>query len=359
MTLFCLTALAASASVNASDSASSAGNDSGELSAEKQYAQSNLTETAGEDLIEDLSPSNSSADISSNFTQIASSNLTENASEPSSKKAEIAAYVYNDDNDELEVSLFIDSLLSGKVEVDKGSQETFGNYSLDYGFHRFKIAWKDPDTDKAYESEQKEVLSGDDAIILYTKEHIEPEKYDLKVSVKNENDKETNAYLYIDTSYETTQKLSESSTTEFGKVSVEEGVHDISIRWLDPYTNAEYEKKKRVTIDDNKAVIFVATKGASFEDKGEVIEEADVSGKVESDKTPSSAFSMKAEVSQKATENEADDGDGAGNDNSTGTNSSVKNVTGTDSLGTNSVTDNTKNAAGSTWPSPALSGVSS
>lgn len=185
------------------------------------------------------------------------------------KNAEISVNVYNDDNDRLDISLFIDSLPSGKAEADKGAQETFGNYSLKVGLHRFKIVWKDPDTNKVYESELSKEISGDDAVILYTVEHTEPDKFDLSVSVKNDNDKDTKAYLYIDGKYENTQQLSADSTTEFDKVSMEEGVHDVSIRWLDPYTNSEYEKKKRVTVDNDEAVIFIATKGASFEDKGE------------------------------------------------------------------------------------------
>ncbi|MGD0952075.1 MAG: hypothetical protein ABR985_06740 [Methanotrichaceae archaeon] len=94
--------------------------------------------------------------------------------------------------------------------------------------------------------------------------------------MKNENDKDTKAYLYIDGKYENTQQLSADSTTEFDKVSMEEDVHDVSIRWLDPYTNSEYEKKKRVTVDNDEAVIFIATKGASFEDKGEAPDVSEV-----------------------------------------------------------------------------------
>jgi hypothetical protein len=192
-------------------------------------------------------------------------NITKNISD----NAEISVYVYNDDNDRMDISLFIDSLPKGKAEADKGTQEKFGNYSLRVGFHRFKIAWKDPDTNKVYESELNKEISGDDAVILYTVEHTAPDKFDLLVSVKNDNDKETKAYLHIDGKYENTQLLSADSTTEFDKVSLEEGVHDVSIRWLDPYTNSEYEKKKRVTVDNDEAVIFIASKGVSFKDKGE------------------------------------------------------------------------------------------
>jgi len=160
----------------------------------------------------------------------------------------------------------------------------FGNYSLKVGFHRFKIVWKDPDTNKVYESELSKEISGDDAVILYTVEHTAPDKFDLSVSVKNENNKGTKAYLYIDGKYENTQQLSADSTTEFDKVSVEEGFHDVSIRWLDPYTNSEYEKKKRVTLDNDEAVIFIATKGASFEDKGEAPDVSEINASYEAPK---------------------------------------------------------------------------
>ncbi len=388
VTIFCLIALAALTFASIFASASSTVNDSegAQLTAEQQYAQFNLTETTG-DLFEDSSTSNSSLNIS-NLTQntleldkteegsirmavslsnvsysinedtagenIADHSTNKNttddtadknisggaAPENTAKKAEIAAYVYNSDNDELDVSLFIDSLPNGRVEVAKGSQETFGNYSLELGFHKFKITWKDSDTNEAYESELKKELSGDDAVILYTEEHIEPNKFDLTVSVKNENDKATNAYLYIDKSFETTQELSEDSTTAFSKVSVEEGVHDVSIRWLDPYTNAEYEKKKRITVDDDKAVIFIATKGASFEDKGEVIDAAE---ELETARASSFESNTKAEDSRTATKDEADDSTGSYNGtgaDDTEADDTEADDTEADGTGTDSNTDN-------------------
>jgi hypothetical protein len=216
--------------------------------------------------IEDPAPDNSTLD---NFApENSTSDMNESAIK-SVKTVEVAAYVYNDDDDSLDVSFYIDSVPKGKTDISKGEEETFGNYTLNPGFHRFKIFWKDPDTEKVYESEQKEEITEDDVISLFTTEHNEPEEYDLTVSVKNENDKSTNAYLYIDGIYENDKEISEDRTDDFSSASVEEGVHDISVRWLDPYTNCQYEKTKRITIEGDSAVIFVASRGASFEDLGE------------------------------------------------------------------------------------------
>jgi hypothetical protein len=71
------------------------------------------------------------------------------------KKAEVALYVYNDDDDSLDVSLYIDSVPKGKTDVSKGKEETFGNFTVNQGIHRFKIIWKDEDTNEVYESEIK------------------------------------------------------------------------------------------------------------------------------------------------------------------------------------------------------------
>jgi hypothetical protein len=131
------------------------------------------------------------------------------------------------------------------------------------------------------------------------------------VSVKNENDKSTNAYLYIDGIYEDNQEISEESTDDFSSASAEKGVHDISLRWLDPYTNDQYEKKKRVTIDGDSAVVFVISKGTSFQDLGHA------AGSVEdTEESKTSRFSSTRKSSAKSTANRLEDADKMGENNS-------------------------------------------
>ncbi|MDD1762677.1 MAG: hypothetical protein LUQ59_10655, partial [Methanothrix sp.] len=220
--------------------------------------------------LENYSSQNASVTNATEASETSDANTA--ASQNAAKKAEVAAYVYNDDDDSLDVSLYIDSVPKGKADVSKGEEETFGNFTLDQGIHRFKIIWKDEDTDKVYESEIKKEINGDDAVSLYTTGHSEPEEYDLTASVKNENDKSINAYLYIDGIYEDSQEISEESTDDFSSASIEEGIHDVSLKWLDPYTNDQYEKTKRVTIEGDSAVVFVAGKGTSFQDLGKAAE---------------------------------------------------------------------------------------
>ncbi len=237
------------------------------------FNNSNTNDTLQNGVNENESSDNLS---SRNYTAIAPETAEANVTVSNKpKKAEVATYVYNDDDDSLDVSLYIDSVPKGKATVSKGEQQTFGNFSLTLGFHRFKIVWEDPSPKKVYESEQNEEIKGDDAVILYTTEHREPEEHDLTVSVKNENDKKTTAYLYIDGIYESDKEISESSTDDFSSVSVKEGTHDISLKWLDPYTNDEYEVKKRITIEGDANVIFVASKGTSFSDNGKSIDTTD------------------------------------------------------------------------------------
>ncbi|HWQ20117.1 MAG TPA: hypothetical protein VN455_10105 [Methanotrichaceae archaeon] len=240
-------------------------------------SQSDDNQSIEDDKIEDENQSDGNgsltqpvqeANLSASDWESLRENVTSERESESPKTKEVAAYVYNDDDDTLDVSLYIDSVPRGKVDVDKGSEETFGNYTLTTGPHRFKILWKDSDTNKVYESEIKKDVSDDDLVRLYTSEHQEPQEFNLLVSVKNENDKETKAYLYIDGKFEKSQDLAEQSISEFDEVSVDEGIHDVSLRWLDPGTDAEYEKKKSITVDDDKAVIFVVTKGISFEEDG-------------------------------------------------------------------------------------------
>lgn len=252
----------------------------------------------------------SNGPLLSGLNQSNSGIMNENASaSEDTKKAGVAIYVYNDDDDSLDVSLYIDSVPKGKADVSKGEEETFGNFTLDQGIHRFKIIWKDEDTNEVYESEIKKEIVGDDVISLYTTGYNEPEEYDLTVSVKNENDKSTNAYLYIDGIYEDNQEISEESTDDFSEASVEEGVHDISLRWLDPYTNDQYEKKKRVTVEGDNAVVFVISKGTSFQDLGQAKSPGE-----DTEKSEASYFSSDSDMkgSERSIIDQSENADGMG-----------------------------------------------
>ena len=301
---------------------------------------------------ENFSSQNASA---TNATETSKTSDVNSTASKNAKKAEVAAYVYNDDDDSLDVSLYIDSVPKGKADVSKGKEETFGNFTLDQGIHRFKIIWKDEDTNKVYESEIKKEINGDDVVSLYTTAHTEPEKYDLTVSVKNENDKSTNAYLYIDGIYQDRKEISEDSTNDFSSASVEEGVHDVSLTWLDPYTNDQYEKTKRVTIEGDSAVVFIAGKGTSFQDLGKTVETtADTASSGSSYFSSTSSGSTNSSNSQSTISEASNNRTTSDSENSSGTygkaensDSSAENSTGNSEYGANahddSIVNNTAN----------------
>jgi hypothetical protein len=310
------------------------------------WAFSAFADASLSDKIDQSADSSSNGSISSGLNQSNSGIMDENANAGASediKKAQVATYVYNDDDDSLDVSLYIDSVPKGKTDVSKGGEETFGNFTVKQGIHRFKIIWKDEDTNEVYESEIKKEIFGDDVISLYTTGHEEPEEYDLTVSVKNENGKSTNAYLYIDGIYEDNQEISEESTDDFSSASAEEGIHDISLRWLDPYTNDQYEKKKRITIEGDSAVVFVISKGTSFQDLGLAKgpgEETEIS--------EISSFSSGSKSSAKSTADRLEDAGGMG-ENSSGNsdlngvgNSSANDDGILDGVGTASINEETQ-----------------
>lgn|GEM_PF-322708 len=174
-------------------------------------------------------------------------------------------YVFNRDDDKLAVTLFIDSDLKDTDDISKDKEEKFGTYPLDVGPHKFKIAWWDDDTKKGHENVTVVNLEEDEAITLYTIQNKEPEEYDVNVQVRNDNDVNLDAYLYIDGEYEKQKEIKKTSTTDLGKFDLEEGTHELAIRWQDPDTKVEYEKRKTIHVDGKDAVIFYAPKGISFE----------------------------------------------------------------------------------------------
>ncbi len=189
---------------------------------------------------------------------------TENQTEPE-EEFDVHVYVNNLDDDRLSVSLFIDSEIKDTEDVSSKSETKFGEYALTPEDHKFKIAWRDEDTKKNYEEELLQEINSSSSLILYTLKNDAPEKFDLSVKVENENDKSLDAFLYVDGGLEKSKELPKDSTADLGTISLEEGIHDLCLRWCDPETRIEYEKRKKVNIEGDDAVIFYAPKGVAFE----------------------------------------------------------------------------------------------
>jgi hypothetical protein len=192
-------------------------------------------------------------------------NTSSSENESLNESCEAHVYVSNKDDDRLAVSLFIDSELEGSEDLASDDEQKFGTYQLARGAHSFKIAWRDEDTKKNYEEETVQEIKGGDTVMLYTSENDAPETYEISAFLKNENDIDLDAYLYVDGDYEKEKEASKESLTELGSIELEEGAHEILVRWQDPDTMIEYEKRKNITVDREDAVIFYAPKGASFQ----------------------------------------------------------------------------------------------
>lgn len=178
---------------------------------------------------------------------------------------DVHVYVTNKDDDSLDVSLFIDSELKETKSVSSDSEAKFDGYSLSKGIHRFKITWWDEDVKKSFEAEDTKDVREETSVNLYTTLNDEPEKFDLAVKLTNENTKDLVAYLYVDDNFEKNKEISGESTSDMGTLSLEEGVHNISVRWRDKDTKIEYVKKKKVVVTKDDAVIFYVPAGISFD----------------------------------------------------------------------------------------------
>jgi len=195
--------------------------------------------------------------------EVDASNISDNSSFDG--PYDVHVYVTNKDDDSLDVSLFIDSELKETKSVSSDSEAKFDGYSLSKGIHRFKITWWDEDVKKSFESEDAKDVQEETSVNLYTTLNDEPEKFDLAVKLTNENTKDLVAYLYVDDNFEKNKEISGESTSDMGTLSLEEGVHNISVRWRDKDTKIEYVKKKKVVVTKDDAVIFYVPAGISFD----------------------------------------------------------------------------------------------
>jgi len=216
--------------------------------------------------------------------------------------AEAVVYVFNNDDDTLSVSLFIDSELKGTEDVSKEKEKKFGNYELEAGSHRFKITWWDDDTKKTHQEEQIATLEDETAVTLYTTQNKEPEEFEVNVMLRNENQEDLDAYLYIDGEYEKQKTAKKESTTDLGKFDIEEGTHELAVRWQDPETKIEYEKRKTVRVDGTDVVTFYAPQGMSFESEEKAASTATTSKTTNPKTTPSKTATTSKTTSTKDVE---------------------------------------------------------
>lgn len=199
-----------------------------------------------------------------------SSNLTEDESFAADRSVEneeltVHVYVTNNDNERLKVSLFIDSKLIDSKEIKSNSEEKIDSYSLSPGPHSFKITWWDEDIKQSMEMEETREIYEETAINLYTTLHDEPDKYEITVNLVNDNPHDLKAFLYVDGKFEKSKDAKKESSTELGSVKLEEGVHNLSVRWQDTKTRIEYEKERKITVRQDEAVLFYAPAGVSFQ----------------------------------------------------------------------------------------------
>ena len=65
----------------------------------------------------------------------------------------VHVYITNNDNERLDVSLFIDSELVDRKEISSESDQKIDSYPLETGRHSFKITWWDEDAKSSFEME--------------------------------------------------------------------------------------------------------------------------------------------------------------------------------------------------------------
>ena len=171
----------------------------------------------------------------------------------------VTVYVKNVDDDKQEVHLLIDGGDEGFEKPSSGTTKKYGEYNLEEGVRTFKIKWFDTDTDKWYEKTEEHTITGATTIILLTDEHDEEEeRICAYVYVHNlDADDDLNVYLYIDDKYKKYElvKLGEIKAYETdGYEFDEEGVHTFEIKWRDPDTAVEYEKRTRKYIKSEESI---------------------------------------------------------------------------------------------------------
>ncbi|MDF0589816.1 hypothetical protein [Candidatus Methanocrinis natronophilus] len=184
---------------------------------------------------------------------------------PGTKIGEAVVYVFNRDDKTLSVSLFIGSELKGTENILRDRETKFGHYPLEAGAHTFRITWWDDLTKKVQQEEVVAVVDGITPVTLYTTRSTGPAKFDITVMLRNDNKEDLEAYLFINDEYDRMRTARKESTTDLGRINIEEGIHVLAVRWQDPETKIEYENRRTVRVDGRTVVTFYAPRGMAFE----------------------------------------------------------------------------------------------
>lgn len=244
--------------------------------------------------------------LQSNLSNLSSANESQNQS-----AYDVHVYVTNTDNERLKISLFIDFELKESKELATDSELKIDSYTLSKGPHIFKITWWDEDVKRSYETQELKDIRNETSINLYTSNHEAPEKYEILVKLTNENSNDLEAFLYVDDSFEKSKEVSKDSTSELGTIKLEEGVHNLSVRWQDRDTKIEYEKTKKITVTRDDVLVFYAPQGISFEAKQTTLQSKKTVDSIEMKETTSLAKDTAIEKSSltndSMTEDKAED----------------------------------------------------
>jgi hypothetical protein len=209
---------------------------------------------------------------------------------------DVHVYVSNKDNERLKVSLFIDFDLKDTKELSSDSELKINSYPLSKGPHHFKITWWDEDVKRSYEMQELKDIQNETSINLYASNHEAPEKFDILVKLTNENSNDLEAFLYVDDSFEKSKEVSKDSTSELGTIKLEEGVHNLSVRWQDRDTKIEYEKAKKITVSRDDVLVFYAPQGISFDAKQSALQSEETAYSKEKKETTTPAKDIAKET---------------------------------------------------------------
>lgn len=196
-----------------------------------------------------------------------SSNLTGGDGSIAIGEFPVHVYITNNDNERLKVSLFIDSVLMDSKDISSKSDLKIDSYPLEGGSHSFKITWWDEDVKSPFEMEEIKDISAETSVNLYTILNEKPKEFEIIVNLVNENSENLLAFLYADGSFKKSKVVNKEGSAELGKINLEVGIHNLSVRWQDEKTRIEYEKSKKISVKRDEVVIFYAPKGMSFEAK--------------------------------------------------------------------------------------------
>lgn len=163
------------------------------------------------------------------------------------------AEIYNADDDQHDVYVYLDGAYKGYVNVPSGTTRYTPTYTVSVGYHTVRIEWYDYDDAKWHENSLTHYVScGEYQQYYFRLPLILPPRGYLRAKIYNADDDPHYINVYVDDAYWTQIHASSGQTVSTAWRTVSIGYHTMEIRWYEYDVESWYSLSRTEYVSRNE-----------------------------------------------------------------------------------------------------------